>query len=84
MMDNLAQPSDVTHNLTAVVQVLKKHDKKAQQIGSEGQFLSQHILTPENIEQYWLHLLTRYAGLMTFTPQVHVDAIHIGKSLTSW
>ena len=82
-MENLKQPSDVTHNLTAVVEVLQKFDDKAHQIGMEGQSLTEHILTPENVQEYWMRLLTAYSKLMKFKPQVHADAITIGKSLTS-
>lgn len=83
MMENLNQPSDVTHNLTAVVEVLKKFDDKAQQIGMEGQYVTQRLLTPDNIQEYWMRLLTAYSQLMKFAPELHADAITIGKSLTS-
>lgn len=82
-MNNLETPSDITHNLTAVVDVLKKFDDKAHQIGLEGQYVTQTILTPDNIQQYWLQLLTGYARLMQFKPRLHADAISIGKSLTT-
>ena len=83
MMKHLEVPSDVTHNLTAVVEVLKKFDAKAHQIGLEGQYLTQNILTPDNIQEYWMRLLTGYAQLLQFKPRLHADAISIGKSLTT-
>ena len=83
MMKNLEAPSDVTHNLTAVVEVLKKFDAQAHQLGLEGQYLSQNILTPDNIQEYWRRLLTGYAQLLQFKPRLHADAISIGKSLTT-
>ena len=83
MMKNLERPSDVTQNLTAVVEVLKKFDAKTHQIGLEGQYLTQNILTPDNIQEYWLQLLTGYAQLLQFKPRLHADAVSIGNSLTT-
>ena len=83
MMKHLEAPSDITHNLTAVVEVLKKFDARAHQIGVEGQYLTQNILTPDNIQQYWIRLLTGYAQLIQFKPVLHADAVSIGKSLTT-
>lgn len=82
-MKHLEALPDVTHNLTAVVNVLKKFDDKAHQIGLKGQHVTQEILTPDNIQQYWIRLLTGYAQLMQFKPCLHADAISIGKSLTA-
>ena len=82
MMNHLEKLSDVTHNLTAVVSVLKKYDDQARQIGMEGQYVTQDILTPDNVQEYWRRLLTGYAKLMHFEPHLHPDAVSIGKSLT--
>ncbi|KAL3136015.1 hypothetical protein ABBQ32_007052 [Trebouxia sp. C0010 RCD-2024] len=83
MMNHLEKPSDITQNLTAVVNILKQYDDKARQIGVEGQYVTQNILTPDNIQEYWRRLLTGYAKLMQFEPHLHPDAIGIGKSLTT-
>lgn len=83
VMNHLERLSDITHNLTAVVNVLKKFDDKAHQIGTEGQYVTQDILTPDNIQEYWRRLLTGYSKLMQFEPQLHPDAISIGRSLTT-
>lgn len=83
MMKHLEALPDVTHTLTAVVNVLKKFDHKAHEIGLEGQYVTQKILTPDNVQQYWIRLLTGYAQLMQFKPRLHADAISIGKSLTT-
>lgn len=82
-MNHLEKPSDITQNLTAVVTVLKQYDDKARQIGVEGQFVTQDILTPDNVQEYWRRLLTGYAELMQFEPHLHPDAIGIGQSLTT-
>ena len=74
MMKHLEAPSDVTHKLTAVVEVLKKFDAKALQIGLAGQRLTQNILTPDNIQEYWMRLLTGYAQLMQFKPRLQMPS----------
>lgn len=78
----LGEPSHVTHNLTDLVRILAHHDSRAEQLGKAAQALTETVLSPSNVQQYWVRLLTEYAKLLKYKPAVHPDAVSIERSLT--
>jgi len=72
------QAGDVATDFQKLYSVVLHSEANAQEaklIGANGRRLVKDLLTVENVQRYFAHILWEYASLQKFKPKVHRDAV---------
>ena len=80
VLNNLNWDNKGQH-LVEALDALLADETRAQQIAAAGRYLVETVLTPANVEEYWLRVLAQYSALMRFKPVPHPDAVPVGIEL---